>query len=137
MKKIITLLLVVFAFASCSSDDDDKIQNPVIGTWKLVKIANLVYSENGGNYAFTDYSTQNRIYKFDSKSNLTITEGTTVQTYKYEYKVDYLSGDGTTGETKTPIVVIEGLKYGYLFINGQMKLERSYVDGEDLYLEKQ
>lgn len=133
MKKIIIILLIVFAFAGCSNDNDDNNQNPVVGTWKLVKTGNLVYGNN--TTVFTDYSTQNIIYKFDAKSNLTITKGSNVENYKYEYTIDYL-GDATSGN-RIPLLVIDGLKYVYSFTNGQMILEQSYVDGEDLYLEKQ
>lgn len=137
MKNIITLLLIVFTFTGCSNDDDDKINNPVVGTWKLIKTRNLVAGVGDNHDVFTDYSDQNKIYKFDAKSNLTITTGSNVENYKYEYKIDYLMGDASTGGTKSPIVVIDGVKYGYLFIDGQMILEQSYVDGEDLYLKKQ
>lgn len=137
MKRIITLLLIAFLFINCSSNDsDDKVQNPVVGTWKLIKTESLVF---GGPDNITDYSDQYIIYKFDNKSNLTIIKnGTNKSTQKYEYKFDYLSGSNTPGETKVHMVVMDGsTKYIYHFINGQMKLEQSYVDGEDLYFEKQ
>jgi len=135
MKKIITLFLVAFLFINCSSNDNDKVKNPVEGTWKLVKTESLVF---GGPNNITDFSDQNIIYRFDNKSNLTIIKnGTNVSTQKYEYKLDYISGSNTPGETKVNVVVIDGsTKYIYHFINGQMKLEQSYVDGEDLYFEK-
>lgn len=136
MKNIITLLLIVFTFAGCSNDGDDKTQNPVVGNWKLIKTRNIIQGNNNP-IVFTDYSSQNKIYKFDTKSNLTITTGSNVEQYKYEYKIDYLTGDATSGGTKSPVVIIEGVKYGYLFLDGQMILEQSYVDGEDLYLVKQ
>ena len=136
MKKIITLFLVAFLFINCSSNDNDKVKNPVEGTWKLVKTESLVF---GGPNNITDFSDQNIIYRFDNKSNLTIIKnGTNVSTQKYEYKLDYISGSNTPGETKVNVVVIDGsTKYIYHFINGQMKLEESYIDGEDLYFEKQ
>jgi uncharacterized protein YcfL len=137
MKKIITLFLAAFLFINCSSNDnDDTVKNPVVGTWKLVKTESLIF---GGPNNITDYADQNLIYKFDKKSNLTIIKnGTNVSTQKYEYKFDYLSGSNTPGETKVNMVVIDGSTiYVYHFINGQMKLEQSYVDGEDLYFEKQ
>ncbi|QDW22712.1 hypothetical protein [Flavobacterium sp. KBS0721] len=135
MKKIITLFLVAFLFINCSSNDNDKVKNPVEGIWKLVKTESLVF---GGPNNITDFSDQNIIYRFDNKSNLTIIKnGTNVSTQKYEYKLDYISGSNTPGETKVNVVVIDGsTKYIYHFINGQMKLEQSYVDGEDLYFEK-
>lgn len=137
MKKIITLFLVAFLFINCSSNDnDDTVENPVVGTWKLVKAESLVF---GGPNTVTDFSNQNIIYKFDNKSNLTIIKnGTNVSTQKYEYKLDYISESNTPGESKVNMVVIDGsTKYIYHFINGQMKLEESYIDGEDLYFEKQ
>jgi len=137
MKKIITLFLVAFLFINCSSNDnDDTVENPVVGTWKLVKTESLVF---GGPNTVKDFSNQNIIYKFDNKSNLTIIKnGTNVSTQKYEYKLDYISESNTPGESKVNMVVIDGsTKYIYHFINGQMKLEESYIDGEDLYFEKQ
>lgn len=135
MKKIITLLLIAFLSTNCSSNDDEKVQNPVVGTWKLIKTENLVFgSENN----ITDYSNKNIIYKFDNKSNLKIIDGTNITTQKYEYKFDYLSGSSTSGETKVNMIIIDGsTTYVSHFSNGQMKLEQSYVDGVDLYFEKQ
>ncbi|MFH7005002.1 hypothetical protein [Flavobacterium bizetiae] len=135
MKKIITLLLIAFLSTNCSSNDDEKVENPVVGTWKLIKTENLVF---GGENNIIDYSNKNIIYKFDNKSNLKIIDGTNITTQKYEYKFDYLSGSSTSGETKVNMVIIDGsTTYVYHFSNGQMKLEQSYVDGVDLYFEKQ
>lgn len=136
MKKIITLLLIAFLSANCSSNDDDTTQNPVVGTWKLMKTDKVVFTGTTG-IVSTDHSSQNIIYKFDSKANLTITNGTDVKTSKYEYKLDYLSENSIPGKTKLNIVVIDGSKYLYSLVDGQMKLDESYVDGETLYLKKQ
>lgn len=135
MKKIITLFLIVSLFTNCSSNDNDTDQNPVIGTWKLIKTEKRVSGVNGT--VFTDYSAQNIMYKFDTKTNLTVTNGKETNTYKYEYKFDYLSANNSPEETKINMVVIESSKYAYHLIDGQMKLELSYIDGEDLYFEKQ
>lgn len=136
MKKIITLLLIAFLSTNCSGNDDDTTQNPVVGTWKLMKTDKVVFTGTTG-IVSTDHSSQNIIYKFDSKANLTITNGADVKTSKYEYKFDYLSGSNTPGETKQNMVVIEGSKYLYSLVDGQMKLDESYVDGQTLYLKKQ
>lgn len=136
MKKIITLLLIAFLSTNCSSNDDDTTQNPVVGTWKLMKTEKVVFTGPTG-IVSTDHSSQNIIYKFDSKANLTITNGTDVKTSKYEYKFDYLSENSTPGKTKLDLVIIEGSKYIYSLVDGQMKLDESYIDGESLYLKKQ
>lgn len=136
MKKIITLLLIAFLSTNCSGNDDDTTQNPVVGTWKLMKTEKVVFTGTTGTVS-TDHSSQNIIYKFDSKANLTITNGTDVKTSKYEYKFDYLSENSIPGKTKLNIVVIDGSKYLYSLVDGQMKLDESYVDGETLYLKKQ
>jgi hypothetical protein len=69
MKKIITFLLIVLGFTSCSSDDD-KNPNPVVGTWKMVKIETFSQIDNTKNS--NDVSNQNITYTFDKSSNLTI-----------------------------------------------------------------
>lgn len=135
MKKLITLLLIVFAFSGCS-DDDDTIQNPIVGKWKLVEIRTLVF---GGPESIEDISDQNITYTFDNKSNLTVNTNGKIETFKYEYKLDYLSGiPSSPEESKWPFVLIDDLKYTYVSLApNKIIIGNSYVDGSDLYLVKQ
>ena len=138
MKKIITLILILLAFTNCTDNDDEA--SPVVGTWKLVKTRNFVISNVDGKMieSFTDYSDKNITYRFDTNSNLTINTDGEIETHKYEYKLDYLSGAPSAEEKKEPFVIIDDSKWTY-FVSGQeeMVLGKSYVDGSDLYFVRQ
>ncbi|MFD1602436.1 hypothetical protein ACFSJW_21590 [Flavobacterium artemisiae] len=133
MKKIITFLFSIVLFTSCSSDDDDK-QNPVVGKWKMVKIETLVHITN--TKSSEDVSNQNITYTFDRRSNLTINKNGQIESYKYQYKIDYLGG-GMPGEPKTSFVIVNDAKWTYQIVDGKMVLGSSYVDGSDYFFEKQ
>jgi hypothetical protein len=138
MKRIITLILILVAFTSCTDDDD--IANPVVGTWKLVKTRDYVISNTDGKIieSFTDYSDKNITYRFDTNSNLTINTDGEIESYKYEYKLDYLSGAFSTEERKESLVIIDDSKWTYFVSDeGEMVLGKSYVDGTDLYFVRQ
>lgn len=136
MKKIITLLLIVFAFSGCSNDNDDTIQNPILGKWKLVETRTLIF---GSSESVDDLSDQNITYTFDSKSNLTVNTNGKIETFKYEYKIDYLSGTPSSPEEKKwPFVIINNQKWTYVSLApNKIIIGKSYVDGSDLYLVKQ
>lgn len=134
MKKTIALIFILLAFTNCT-DDDDK-SSPVVGTWKLVKTRNFVVSNVDGKIieSFTDFSDKNITYRFDTNSNLTINEDGKIETHKYEYKVDYLSGAPGDGDGKESLVIIDNSKWTYFVSDqGEMILGKSYVDGTDLY----
>ncbi|KAF2338816.1 lipocalin-like domain-containing protein [Flavobacterium ginsenosidimutans] len=38
MKKNIIFLMLIGLFFSCSSDDQEKIESPVVGSWKLIEV---------------------------------------------------------------------------------------------------
>ncbi|WPO78771.1 hypothetical protein [Flavobacterium sp. KACC 22761] len=138
MKKILTLLLILLAFTSCSNDDDET--NPVIGSWKLVKTRNYAFAtpDEPNKENITDYSNKNIVYTFDSTSNLIISMDGKTEQHQYEYKLDYLSGGPSVGESKVQLVIIDGSKWTYEVSNkGEMILGKSYVDGSDLYFVKQ
>lgn len=138
MKKIIMLIFILLAFTNCTDDDDTS--SPVVGTWKLVKTRNFVISNVDGKMieSFTDYSDKNIIYRFDSSTNLTITEDEKVENHKYEYKLDYLSGNPDPEEGKDFFVIIDDSKWTYFISDqGEMVLGKSYVDGSDLYFVRQ
>ncbi len=134
MKRIITLILILFVFTNCT-DDDDKA-NPVVGTWKLIKTRSYVVSNVDGKIieSFTDYSDKNITYKFDTNANLTINTDGQIEKHKYEYKLDYLSGAASPEERKESLVFIDDSKWTYFISDqGEMVLGKSYVDGSDLY----
>ncbi len=138
MKRIITLILILFVFTNCT-DDDDK-SNPVVGTWKLVKTRDYVISNTDGKTieSFTDYSDQNITYRFDANSTLIINTDGKIENYKYEYKLDYLSGAPNPEERKESLVIIDDSKWTYFISDqGEMVLGKSYVDGSDLYFVRQ
>lgn len=138
MKKIISIVFILLAFINCSDDDDNP--NPTIGNWKLVKTRNYAISAVDNQYKeiFTDYSDKNIVYRFDSKSNLTISTDGKEEKHQYEYKVDYLSGSPSPEERKTPLVIIDNSKWTYsISSQGEMVLGKSYVDGSDLYFVRQ
>jgi hypothetical protein len=138
MKKIITLILILFVFTNCT-DDDDKV-NPVVGTWKLVKTGNYGFSNADDQIKdfFTDYSDKNITYRFYPNSNLTINTDGKIENHKYEYKLDYLSGAPSPEEGKEFFVFIDDSKWTYFVSDqGEMVLGKSYVDGTDLYFVRQ
>lgn len=134
MKKIITFLFIVIAVTSCSNDNDDKNQNPVVGTWKMVKIQ--THSQITNTVSSEDVTAQNITYTFDNSSNLTINTNGQMELFKYEYKVDYLGAE-MPGEIKTSLVVINGSKWTHQIVDGKMVLGKSYVDGSDYVFVKQ
>ncbi|KAF2509547.1 hypothetical protein EYY60_14320 [Flavobacterium zhairuonense] len=138
MKKILPIIFILLAFTSCSNDDDKA--NPVIGSWKLVKTRNHVFAtaEDPNKETITDYLDKNIVYTFDGMSNLTININGQKEQHQYEYKLDYLSGGPTVGESKIQLVIIDGSKWTYsVSPQGEMILGKSYVDGSDLFFVKQ
>jgi len=136
MKRLITLLLIVFAFSGCSNDNDDTVQNPLIGKWKLVETRTLTF---GGPDYVEDLSDQNITYTFDRKSNLTVNTNGKIETFKYQYKMDYFSGSPSSpDESKWPFVLIDNDRWTYFsFSPNEIIIGKSYVDGSDLLLVKQ
>ncbi|KAF2333816.1 lipoprotein [Flavobacterium daemonense] len=138
MKKILPIIFILLILASCSNDDNSP--NPTIGTWKLVKTRNHVFAtpDDPNKETITDYSDKNIFYTFDAKYNLTISMDGKIEQHQYEYKLDYLSGGPTVGESKIPIVNIDGSKWTYgISDKGEMILGKSYTDGSDLYFVRQ
>jgi len=129
MKKIFTLLFILFAFVSCSSDDDDA--NPVAGNWKLIFSSSL-------DKGFENLSTKNVIYQFDNKSTLTINTDGVLEKHQYRYEVGYLSGGYDSNEKRIPLVIIDNTKWTYsISAKGEMVLNTSYFDGPILTFTKQ
>ncbi|WP_431242402.1 hypothetical protein ACQ9BO_21500 [Flavobacterium sp. P21] len=138
MKKILPIIFILLAFTSCSDDDDNG--NPMIGSWKLVKTRNYVFAtaDDPNKETITDYSDKNIVYTFDGMSNLTISMDGQKEEHQYEYKLDYLSGGPSVGESKIQLVIIDGSKWTYSASSqGEMILGKSYVDGSDLFFVKQ
>lgn len=134
MKKLITLLLVLFVISGCS-DDDDEIHNPLLGRWKLVEVRTLIV---GGPESIEDVTDKNITYTFDLLSNLTINTNGKIETFKYKYKMDYLSAPLSPDEPKYPMVFIDNSKYTYVSLApNKIIIGWSYVDGSDYYLVKQ
>lgn len=134
MKKLITLLFVLFVISGCS-DDDDEIQNPLFGKWKLVEVRTPLV---GAPVSIDDVSDENITYTFDFFSNLTIDTNGKKETFKYQYKIDYLTGPMSGDEPKSPIVFIDNSKYTYFSLApNKIVIGWSYVDGSDYYLVKQ
>jgi len=134
MKKIIILIISIGIFSSCSNDDDNSMNNEIIGEWKLMEAQIF----NFGGQSSTDYSNENIIYNFQSSGILKVTGGQNAGypegEYEYFFGEDYLGG-GTT-DPKVLLVKINDSKWTYNLTNGKMKLGKSYVDGPDLILER-
>ncbi len=72
MKKpfLLCILLVAIAFTSCKNDDDDKINNSIVGAWKLANATdtdgapiNLLDCEKNTIYTFTDNTFSQRNFE--------------------------------------------------------------------------
>ena len=133
MKRVLVFLLVV-VLSSCTGDDNSRINNQIIGEWKLMKAEIVSFSQNP---SIIDYSDENIIYNFKSEGKLVITGEVNVGYLEGEY--DYYFGDdylGGTSGSKSLLVKINTAKWTYNLTNGEMKLGQSYVDGPDLFLKR-
>ena len=133
MKKILILIFAIGILLSCSNDDDS-MNNQIIGEWKLIEAQ--IFNFGGQN--LIDYTNENIIYDFQSNGILQVTGGDNVGytsgEYEYFFGEDYLGGG--TSDPKVLLVKINESKWTYNLTNGKMTLGTSYVDGPDLILER-
>jgi hypothetical protein len=142
MKNILILMMAIVVLSSCSKDNDDDATNQIVGKWKLVKIEYYKRDANtNGSLQSTDYSVKNIIYDFRLNNKLIISGEDNMDSENrvsdYVFEKDYLSGFPSEGESKMFLVKIDGSKWNYSLTNGIMKLGQSYIDGSDLYFEKE
>jgi hypothetical protein len=142
MKNILILMMAIVVLSSCSKDNDDDATNQIVGKWKLVKIEYYKRDANtNGSLQTTDYSVKNIIYDFRLNNKLIISGEDNMDSENrvsdYVFEKDYLSGFPSEGESKMFLVKIDGSKWNYSLTNGIMKLGQSYIDGSDLYFEKE
>jgi hypothetical protein len=142
MKNILILMMAIVVLSSCSKDNDDDATNQIVGKWKLVKIEYYKRDANtNGSLQTTDYSVKNIIYDFRLNNKLIISGEDNMDSENrvsdYVFEKDYLSGFPSEGESKMFLVKIDGSKWTYSLTNGIMKLGQSYIDGSDLYFEKE
>jgi hypothetical protein len=142
MKNILILMMAIVVLSSCSKDNDDDATNQIVGKWKLVKIEYYKRDANtNGSLQSTDYSVKNIIYDFRLNNKLIISGEDNMDSENrvsdYVFEKDYLSGFPSEGESKMFLVKIDGSKWTYSLTNGIMKLGQSYIDGSDLYFEKE
>lgn len=137
MKKLILLLIIATTISSCSNDNPTT-NNQIIGEWRLKQVN--YYGLEGGTSSegIIDYNDKNVFYNFKANGELLVTgddnPGYNSGTYTYVYGEDYL-GDAAT-DSKIVLVKIDGSKWTYNYLNGEMTLGKSYVDGPDLVFVK-
>lgn len=137
MKKFIFFILTIVIFSRCSNDDNTPIDTPILGEWKLVAARIINFSTN----PLIDYSNENIVYNFQANGILSVTGGNNPSypdgDYVYEFMVDYLSGGPSPGESMIPLVKINNSrKWTYRMEDGKMTLGSSYIDGPDLFFER-
>jgi hypothetical protein len=135
MKKIITLVLIVFTLSNCSNDDDNSPNPEIVGEWKLIQ-AKIINSETN---TTVDYSAENIIYNFQENGTLSVIGGQNfgypTGEYDYVFGEDYLGSENSGGQMIL-LVKIGITKWTYKLENGQMTIGSSYVDGPDLIFER-
>ncbi|RUA12898.1 MAG: hypothetical protein DSY82_00055 [Flavobacteriia bacterium] len=133
MKKILIIILGI-AFLSGCSNDDDALNDQIIGKWKLIEVEFYGFGGQGS----TDYSHENIIYDFQPNGILKVTggqnEGYSSGEYNYFFGLDYLGGGMT--DPKVLLVRIEDSKWTYNLNKGIMRLGQSYLDGPVLIFER-
>lgn len=140
MIRVVLIILFGFLIFSCSENETD---NQLIGDWKLVKATQFGSNDNGEYELSTfDYSNENIIYSFLSNDLLVVEGGGNIGyptgEYNYEFGYDCLGGCYTGNEQEILLVKINnGTKWVYNFENEVMRLGNSYVDGPDLFFERE
>ncbi|WP_156101169.1 hypothetical protein [Salegentibacter sp. Hel_I_6] len=135
MKRILLILMIIPTLISCSKNDDSNSDNEIVGNWKLMRAE--FYGFEGENSI--NYSDKDIIYNFKSNGTLKVTgeenAGYPSGEYEYFFGKDYLGGN--TNDPKTLLVKINTSKWIYNFIDGEMILGQSYVDGPNLVFKKE
>lgn len=136
------LLFIISTVTGCTDANKDSNEDMIVGAWKLIKGEYYGINQDDQFGMITvDYTSKNCMYVFNSNKVLQITGASKLGykngAYSYVLEEDYLTGAPNEGESKILLVKINDSKWTFEIEDGIMKLGQSYVDGPDLYFERE
>ncbi|MFC5047823.1 hypothetical protein ACFSTE_00270 [Aquimarina hainanensis] len=137
MKKSILLIASLFVLFACSGDDDSGTPDTgILGEWKLMKSKQFDYSGDG-KIVETDFSKENIIYHFMEEGILRLEKKSNWHDAGDHTYLISISCINKTEMNDICYIKINDSDWSFDTTNSVMTIGISFLDGPDLFFEKQ